>query len=66
MSSGDVRVTSGVGDMGTSYMTLSGRKGLDSDGAQRLADLLQQAPPRMLASLNIRCVRADLYGNFTV
>ncbi len=61
-----MRVTSGLGAKGTSYMTLSGGKGLDSDGAQRLADLLQQAPPHMLALLNIRCLHADLYGIFAV
>ncbi len=55
-SSGDVRVMSGVGNKGTSYMTLSGGRGLGPEGAQRLADLLQQAPAHMLATLDLRCL----------
>ena len=53
-SDGDVRLVSGVGAKGTSYMTLSGGKGLGSDGAQRLAGLLQGAPPPLLCTLNLR------------
>jgi hypothetical protein len=51
---GDVRVRSGVGTEGTSWMTLSGGKGLGSDGAQRLADVLHKAPPPMLAVMDLR------------
>ena len=53
-SDGDVLVVSGVGAKGTSYMKLSGGKGLGPDGAHRLADLLQKAPPPMLATLDLR------------
>ena len=44
---GDVEVVSGVGGKGISRMPvrLSGGKGLGSDGAQRLADLLGEVPP---------------------
>jgi hypothetical protein len=55
-SGGDVCVVSGTGDKGTSRMTLSGGKPLGPDGAHRLADLLQMAPPALLASLDIRCL----------
>ena len=51
---GDVRVVSGVGDKGTSRMQLSGGKGLGPDGARRLAELLLEAPPPLLASLQLR------------
>ena len=49
-----MRLVSNVGAKGTSYMTLSGGKGLGPDGAQRLADLLREAPTLQLASLGIR------------
>ncbi len=55
-SNGDIRVVMGTGAKGTSYMTLSGGKGLSPDGAQRLADLLCEAPPLMLESLDLRCL----------
>ncbi len=51
---GDVRIVSGVGNKGTSYMKLSGGKGLGPSGAKRLAGLLREAPPPLLASLNLR------------
>jgi hypothetical protein len=57
-SNGDVLVVSGVGAKGTSYMKLSGGKGLGQDGAQRLADLLQKAPPPMLATLDLGCLHS--------
>jgi hypothetical protein len=53
-SDGAVRVVSGAEGEGTSLMTLSGGKGLGTDSAQRLADLLHKAPPPLLASLDIR------------
>ena len=53
--SGDVLVVSGVGAKGASSMRLSGGKGLGPDGAQRLADLLREAPPPMLESMDLRC-----------
>ena len=55
-SGGDILVVSGAGDKGASRMTLSGGKGLGPDGAQRLADVLQKAPPAMLAVLDLRCL----------
>ena len=55
ISRGDVRVVSGVGDKGTSWMTISGGEGLGLDGAQRLAELLRQAPPPMLEAIDLRC-----------
>jgi hypothetical protein len=54
-SGGDMLVVSGVGAKGTSRMTLSGGKGLGPDGAQRLADLLCEAPSPMLAEMDLRC-----------
>jgi hypothetical protein len=51
---GGVRVVSGVGGKGTSYMTLSGGKGLGPDGAHRLADLLFKAPSQILEFLDLR------------
>jgi hypothetical protein len=51
-SSGDVQVVSGVGAKGTSYMELSGRKGLGPDGGKRLGGLLHEAP--LLTSLDLR------------
>ena len=53
-SDGDVRLVSGVGGKGTSYMTLSGRTGLGPNGALRLADLLRESPPQMLSTLCLR------------
>ena len=53
-SDGDVRLVSGVGAKGTSYMTLSGGKGLGPDGAHRLAGLLRESPPPLLSSLRLR------------
>ena len=53
-SDGAVRVVSGAGGKGTSRMALSGGKGLGTDGAQRLADMLKKAPPPLLASIDIR------------
>jgi hypothetical protein len=47
-------MVSGAGAQGTSRMTLSGGKGLGPDGAQRLAELLREAPPPMLAALDLR------------
>ena len=49
-----MKLVSGVGAKRTSTMALSGGKGLGPEGARRLADLLQQAPPPLLASLNLR------------
>ena len=54
-SGGEVRAVSGVGAKGTSRMTLGGGTGLGTHGALRLADLLREAPPPMLAKLNLRC-----------
>jgi hypothetical protein len=51
---GRAEVVSGVGAKGISSMTLSGRNSLYSDGAQRLADLLQKAPPLLLVELDLR------------
>ena len=59
-SNGDVEVVSGVGAKGTSRMTLSGGKGLGPDGAQRLADLLREDPPPLLASLELRHLTSSL------
>ncbi len=53
-SSGGIWLVSGVGAKGTSAMTLSGGRGLGPDGAQRLAELLQKAPPPLLTSLSLR------------
>ena len=53
-SDGDVMLVSGVGIKGTSYMTLSGRKGLGPSGAHRLADLLVEEPPPLLCELSLR------------
>jgi len=59
---GDVIVVSGAGAKGKSYMTLSGGKGLGPDGAQRLAELLQNAPPPLLAELDLRGCRLGVAG----
>ena len=50
-----VVVESGVGARGTSRMTLSGGEPLGPEGAGRLAGLLRDAPPPLLASIDIRC-----------
>ena len=50
-----VVVVWGVGTRGTSRMTLSGGKPLGPEGAGRLAGLLRDAPPPLLASMDIRC-----------
>jgi hypothetical protein len=50
---GGVRVVSGVGAKGTSRMALSGGCGLGPEEARRLAGLLREAPPMMLASLDL-------------
>ena len=55
---GAVEVVSGVGAKGTSYMSLGFRGGLGPDGAQELADLLREAPPSNLVSLDIRHLHA--------
>ncbi len=49
-----MRVVSGMADKGTSYMKLSGGKGLGRVGAQLLANLLLEAPPALLYSLDLR------------
>jgi hypothetical protein len=54
-------VVSGVGAKGTSFMELSGRKGLGPDGGKRLADLLHEAPPPLLVSIDIRHVTAHIH-----
>ena len=54
-SDGAVRVVSGAGGEGTSRMALSGGKGLGTEGAQRLAELLREAPPPMLEAMDLRC-----------
>ena len=59
---GDVLVVSGIGAKGTSWMTLSGGKGLGSDGAQRLADVLQKAAPPMLAVMDLGCFSMSMGG----
>ncbi len=55
-SGGNILVVIGVGAKGASRMSLSGGKGLGPDGAQRLADVLQKAPPAMLAVMDLRCL----------
>ena len=55
-SDGDVEVVSGAGSKGTSRMALSGGKGLGPEGAQRLAELLREAPPPMLEAMDLRCL----------
>ena len=57
-SGGDVKVVSGAGAKGTSWMRLSGGTGLGPDGAERLAELLREAPPPMLAALDLRHLAA--------
>ncbi len=49
-----MKLVSGVGAKGTSTVSLSGRRGLGPEGAVRLADLLREAPPPLLASINLR------------
>ncbi len=53
-SSGDVRVVSGVGAKGTSKMALGNGRGLGPEGATRLAETMREAPPMLLAKLDIR------------
>ena len=53
-SDGDVRLVSGVGAKGTSYMTLGGGKGLGPDEAQQLARLLQKTQLPLLSTLDLR------------
>ena len=53
-------MVSGAGAKGNSRMKLSGGKGLGPDGAQRLAELLREAPPPMLAALDLRHLAAPL------
>jgi hypothetical protein len=47
-------VVSGVGAKGTSALWLSGGQGLGPEGAGRLAGLLLEARPPLLASLDLR------------
>ncbi len=49
-----MEVESGVGDKGASHMKLSSGRGLGPEGATRLAGLLREAPPPLLASLDLR------------
>jgi hypothetical protein len=49
-----MEVMSGEGGKGSSYMELSGGKGLGPDGALRLAELLRKAYQPMFAELEIR------------
>ena len=56
-----VAVVSGAGDKGTSALEIWCGKdeneqelGIGPDGAQRLADLLLEAPPELLTSLDLR------------
>ncbi len=49
-----MKLVSGVGAKGTSAVSLKGRRGLGPEGAVRLADLLREAPPLFLASVNLR------------
>ncbi len=49
-------MVSGVGGKGTSRMQISGGKGLGPDGARRLAELLLEATPPLLAWLQLRRV----------
>ena len=53
-SDGEVRVVSGVGGKGTSKMGLGNGRGLGDEGATRLAETMREAPPVMLARLDIR------------
>ncbi len=49
-----MKLVSGVGDKGTSTMTLSGGKGLGPEGALQLAKLFNKDLPQLLTSLNLR------------
>ncbi len=53
-STGQVTLVSGVGAKGTSALGLSGGQGLGPEGARRLAGLLLEGPPPLLASLDLR------------
>ncbi len=53
-SRGRVAAVSAAGAKGSSALDLSGGRGLGREGAQRLADLLREAPPPFLASLDLR------------
>ncbi len=55
-SDGHLRLASGTGTNGTSYMTLGGGEYLGLDDARRLADLLREAPPPLLTELDLRCL----------
>ena len=48
-------VVSGAGAGGTSCVPLSGGAPLGPDGARRLAELVREAPPPLLTSLDLRC-----------
>jgi hypothetical protein len=50
---------SGLGGKGTSRMELSGGKGRGPYHAERLADLLRQSPPPMLAELKLWCLPSN-------
>ena len=58
-SQGGVAVAVG-GEGAIRLPTLSGGKGLGPNGAQRLAELLREAPPPMLAALDLRHLAAPL------
>ncbi len=49
-----MKLVSGAGAKGTTYLKLIGGKPLGPNGAGRLAALLQGAPSLRLASLNLR------------
>ena len=49
-----MKLVSGVGAKGISSVALSGGRGLGPEGAARLADLLREAPPPLLASIDLR------------
>ena len=53
-STGRVAVVSGVGAKGTSALELSGGQGLGPEGVGRLAGLLLEAPPPLMAELDLR------------
>ena len=45
---------SGTGEKATSALDVSGGRGVGPEGARQLADLLREAPPPLLASLDLR------------
>ncbi len=55
---GAVVLVSGLRAEGTSEMALSKRRGLGPEGATRLAETMREAPPMMLAKLDIRQYRS--------